>query len=112
MVTSVLPIFNIAGIPEGKASYGISTGHGWTGEDLSGKWRIVSTTPIRRLRLNNHHFLEGDVIHNLDVATLLKTPIPYDKLATAIPLVDLKPTLRVLNHVALQPANQMHAMAG
>ena len=107
MVTSMLPIFNIKALTEEKAYFGLSTTHGWAGENLGGKWRITSPTPIRRLRFNNHHFLEGDIIHNLDVARLLKTPVPYDALGIAIPLVDLKPTLREQSYVAAQPHRQL-----
>ncbi len=108
MVTSMLPIHDIKTLTEEKAYYGLSTTHAWTGEDMGGKWRITSATPIRRLRFNNHHFLEGDIIHNLDIATLLKTPVP--DLSMAIPLIDLKPTLRVRNHIAIAPAQPL-AMA-
>ncbi len=107
MVTSMLPILNIQALTEEKAYYGLSTSHAWTGENMEGKWRITSATPIHRLRFSNHHFLEGDIIHNLDVDGLLRTPVP--DLSNAIPLIDLKPTLRVRNHVAAKPREAMAA---
>ena len=110
MVTGMLPIFDIDKIPKGKAYFGISSTQAWAGEELGGKWRITSATPIRRLRFNNHHFLEGDIISKVNIASLLETPVPYDALANAIPLVELKPELvtsnpnmRRLNHVHAEP---------
>ena len=74
-------------------SFGMSTSHAWLGESLAGKWRITSTTPIKGLRLNHHHFLPGDIIHNLDTAKLLRTPTP--DLSHAIPLRELSEKHRI-----------------
>jgi hypothetical protein len=81
--------------------YGIGTSHAWTGENLGGIWRISSTQPIKRLRLNQHHFLEGDVVHNLDIAGLLQTSVP--DLSNAVPLTELRPIRRELHTRTVDP---------
>ncbi|MDX1923525.1 MAG: proprotein convertase P-domain-containing protein [Alphaproteobacteria bacterium] len=90
---------------------GLSTSHAWAGEEMGGRWRVRSTEPIKRLRISHHHFLEGDVIHNMNIQKLLCTPVP--DLSDAVPLTELKPTLRVMREVAgqakpLLPAQMLH----
>lgn len=75
--------------PKNGTSFGISTSHGWTGEKLEGVWHVTSTEPIKRLRLNQHHFLQDDIIHSLKLNELLEKPVP--DLSHAIPLKDFSP---------------------
>ena len=75
--------------PLEKVSFGISTSHGWAGEPLEGRWIVTSTTPVKRLRLNQHHFLENDIIHSLDIKAL--EALPWPDLSGAIPLRNFGP---------------------
>ncbi|MES2984736.1 MAG: S8/S53 family peptidase [Pseudomonadota bacterium] len=59
-----------------KDVFGLSTSHAWTGEELAGSWTVRSTTPIRHLQLSQHHFMEKDIIKDLDVKKLSDMPIP------------------------------------
>ena len=70
-------------------SFGLSTSHAWTGENLEGTWPITSTAPIKQLRLNQHHFMPGDIIHQLDVDALLTQSVP--DLSHAIPMRNFGP---------------------
>ncbi len=78
--------------------FGMSTSHGWAGEKMDGDdWTITSTQPIKQLRLSQHHFLERDIIHQLDIPKLLETEIP--DLSHALPLSKLthENTKRILH---------------
>ena len=89
---------------------GDSTTHGFTGEPTGGTWRVRSTQPIARMRITAHRFMEGDVIHNLDIAKLMAAPLPY--IEDAIPLVELKKNLRAMQKIAMQPRRPQLAASG
>lgn len=67
--------------------FSMSTMHGWAGEQLEGVWRIESKTPLKKLQMNQHHFMAQDIVAGLDVEGLLKAPRP--SLAAAKPLLEL-----------------------
>lgn len=46
---------------------GLSTSHAWAGEQLGGDWEITSTKKLDRLRLNQHHFLENDLVRSSEL---------------------------------------------
>ncbi len=73
--------------PKKDSRFGLSTSHAWAGEKLDGNWLVSSTEPINDLRLVQHHFQNGDIVHQLNIKHLLDTPAPY--LSRAIPLRDL-----------------------
>ncbi len=89
---------------------GVSTTHGFTGEQTAGTWRVRSTEPISHLRISAHRFMEGDVVHQLDIKRLMNTPEPY--IQNAVPLVELKNDLRAVQTVAMQPRRPQHAAKG
>ncbi|MBY0428463.1 MAG: proprotein convertase P-domain-containing protein [Alphaproteobacteria bacterium] len=89
---------------------GESTTHGFTGEPTAGTWRMRSTQPISRLRISAHRFMEGDIIHQLDIEKLLAAPLPY--IENAVPLVELKSSLRAVEKVAMQPRRPQLAAKG
>ena len=91
-------------------NFGMSTCHGWAGENLAGEWIITSTSPINRLRLDQYHFLEKDLVKNLNVQELLNQPAP--DLSTAIPLRVLKSELvhRVSHHILIPKHSAPHGL--
>lgn len=85
--------------------FGISTSHGWAGESTEGKWIINSTEPIKRLRLSQHHFLERDIIHLLNIPQLLDAPTPDLSHARTLQRLTHEPTKRVL-HTQVLPESE------
>jgi len=75
--------------------FGMSTCHGFAGENLEGEWTINSTTPIKRLRLNQHHFLEKDIVKDLNINQLLNAPAPNLQNAEPLEVIKDEKTHRV-----------------
>ena len=89
---------------------GASTTQGFAGEPTAGTWCVRSTQPISRLRISAHRFMEGDVIHQLDLEKLMAAPLPY--IQNAVPLVELKSSLRTMQKIAMQPRRPQPAAKG
>lgn len=90
--------------PRKQANFGVSTTHGWAGESLEGDWIVRSTQPINRLRLNQHHFHQRDLVQSLDIPTLLRTPVPDLSAAEPLRVVSdqHRTTKRILDEVELR----------
>ncbi len=87
---------------------GLSTSHAWAGEQMGGRWRVCSSEPISRLRLSAYHFLEGDIVRQLDNDKLNEWHVtPAPDLSYAIPLTELKSDLRAFHVVKVRPRVQL-----
>ena len=102
----------MSGLDSTTDHFGMSTSHGWAGERLEGTWTITSTNPIKRLRLSQHHFLEKDIIHGLDIQKLSDLNSPPPDLSQAVPLQKLPGDHppRILREQILPPSAEPHGL--
>lgn len=74
---------------EKKVPFGMSTTQAFLGENLEGTWRIVTSHKLKRVQMNQHHFMANDIVAHLNVEAELAAPRP--SLAHAKRLIELAP---------------------